>query len=216
MGDIAVHRDSPALFKGYYQDPERTAKAFRGEWYLTGDQARQDEDAYFWFEGRSDDIIISSGYTIGPFEVEDALVKHPAVRECAVVASPDPVRGDFVKAFVVLKEGREASDELVNQLQEHVKKVTAPYKYPRAIDFVTDLPKTTSGKIRRVELAIGNMSGNAGNLERDVRLRYNLGESQRGVAHAYFSPCKRSQFSGFHTGDDRSRTGTSIEKDDDG
>lgn len=152
VGDIAVHRDSPALFKGYYQDPERTAKAFRGEWYLTGDQARQDEDGYFWFEGRSDDIIISSGYTIGPFEVEDALVKHPAVRECAVVASPDPVRGSIVKAFVVLKEGREASDELVNQLQEHVKKVTAPYKYPRAIDFVTDLPKTTSGKIRRVEL----------------------------------------------------------------
>ncbi|QKI83803.1 acyl-CoA synthetase [Kroppenstedtia eburnea] len=152
VGDIAVHRDAPALFKGYYQDPERTDRAFRGEWYLTGDQARQDEDGYLWFEGRSDDIIISSGYTIGPFEVEDALVKHPAVRECAVVASPDPVRGAIVKAFVVLKEGRDPSDELVRQLQEHVKKVTAPYKYPREIDFVTDLPKTTSGKIRRVEL----------------------------------------------------------------
>ena len=152
VGDIAVHKDAPALFKGYFRDPERTAKAFRGDWYLTGDQARMDEDGYFWFEGRADDIIISSGYTIGPFEVEDALVKHPSVRECAVVASPDPVRGAIVKAFVVLKRPEEASEELVKQLQEHVKSVTAPYKYPREIEFVTDLPKTTSGKIRRVEL----------------------------------------------------------------
>lgn len=152
VGDIAVHKDAPTLFKGYYRDPERTERAFHGEWYLTGDRARQDEEGYFWFEGRSDDIIISSGYTIGPFEVEDALVKHPAVQECAVVASPDPVRGTIVKAFVVLKEGRGASDEMANQLQEHVKKVTAPYKYPREIEFVTELPKTTSGKIRRVEL----------------------------------------------------------------
>jgi acetyl-CoA synthetase len=152
VGDIAVHKDAPALFKGYFRDPERTAKVFRGDWYLTGDQARMDEDGYFWFEGRADDIIISSGYTIGPFEVEDALVKHPSVRECAVVASPDPVRGAIVKAFVVLKRPEEASEELVKQLQEHVKSVTAPYKYPREIEFVTDLPKTTSGKIRRVEL----------------------------------------------------------------
>jgi acetyl-CoA synthetase len=152
VGDIAVHKDAPALFKGYFRDPERTAKAFRGDWYITGDQARMDEDGYFWFEGRADDIIISSGYTIGPFEVEDALVKHPSVRECAVVASPDPVRGSIVKAFVVLKRPEEASEELVKRLQEHVKSVTAPYKYPREIEFVTELPKTTSGKIRRVEL----------------------------------------------------------------
>ncbi|OYD08898.1 acyl-CoA synthetase [Paludifilum halophilum] len=152
MGDIAVHRDSPALFKGYFRDAERTRAAFRREWYLTGDQAREDEQGYFWFEGRSDDIIISAGYTIGPFEVEDALVQHPAVRECAVVASPDPVRGSVVKAFVLLKADRKPSEELKAKLQEHVKKVTAPYKYPRKIEFVSELPKTTSGKIRRIEL----------------------------------------------------------------
>lgn len=152
VGDIAVHRSVPALFKGYLNDPERTAAAFRGDWYLTGDQAKEDEDGYYFFEGRSDDIIISSGYTIGPFEVEDALVKHAAVKECAVVASPDPVRGSIVKAFVILRDTTAASDELVKELQEHVKNVTAPYKYPREIEFVADLPKTTSGKIRRVEL----------------------------------------------------------------
>ncbi|MFC7441345.1 acyl-CoA synthetase [Laceyella putida] len=151
VGHIGVHRSSPALFKGYYQDPERTQAAFCGEWYLTGDRARVDEDGYFWFEGRADDIIISSGYTIGPFEVEDALVKHPAVQECAVVASPDPIRGAIVKAFVVLKESP-PKPELIPELQAHVKALTAPYKYPREIEFVTALPKTTSGKIRRVEL----------------------------------------------------------------
>lgn len=152
IGDIAVDRNTPVLFKGYLNDPERTAKAFRGEWYVTGDQGRMDEEGYIWFEGRADDIIISSGYTIGPFEVEDALVKHAAVAECAVVASPDPDRGHIVKAFVVLKDANQASDELVKELQEHVKQWTAPYKYPRSIVFVEALPKTTSGKIRRIEL----------------------------------------------------------------
>jgi acetyl-CoA synthetase len=152
VGDIALDRNMVALFKGYLNDPERTAKAFRGEWYITGDQGRMDEDGYFWFEGRSDDIIISGGYTIGPFEVEDALVKHPAVAECAAVASPDPERGNVVKAFVILKKGATPSDELVTELQNHVKQLTAPYKYPRKIEFVDDLPKTTSGKIRRIEL----------------------------------------------------------------
>jgi acetyl-CoA synthetase len=152
VGDIAIDRDMIALFKGYLNDPERTARAFRGNWYITGDQGRMDEDGYIWFEGRADDIIISGGYTIGPFEVEDALVKHPAVAECAAVASPDPERGHVVKAFVVLKSGFSGSEQLVQELQEHVKRLTAPYKYPRKIEFVTDLPKTTSGKIRRVEL----------------------------------------------------------------
>jgi acetyl-CoA synthetase len=152
VGHIAVHRSAPALFKGYFKDPDRTAAAFRGDWYLTGDRARMDEDGYFWFEGRADDIIISAGYTIGPFEVEDALVKHPAVKECAVVASPDPVRGSIVKAFVILKESVRPSDDLIKELQDHVKTVTAPYKYPREIEFVDSLPKTPSGKIRRVEL----------------------------------------------------------------
>ncbi|QZA32549.1 acyl--CoA ligase [Hydrogenibacillus sp. N12] len=161
VGDIAVRRDFPPLFKGYFRDPERTEAAFRGEWYITGDRAKKDDDGYFWFEGRADDIIISSGYTIGPFEVEDALVKHPAVKESAVVASPDEVRGAIVKAFVVLKDpalleavraDAARREALVAELQEHVKRITAPYKYPRAIEFVDDLPKTVSGKIRRVEL----------------------------------------------------------------
>ncbi|PLT27822.1 acyl-CoA synthetase MbcS [Peribacillus deserti] len=152
-GDIAVHIDTPALFKKYYKDPERTAMQFRGDYYITGDKAVKDEDGYFWFEGRSDDIIISSGYTIGPFEVEDALVKHPLVKECAVVASPDEVRGSIVKAFVVLQENTDKNDTtLVQVLQDHVKQLTAPYKYPRIIEFIEELPKTTSGKIRRIEL----------------------------------------------------------------
>ncbi|MDN5708897.1 MAG: acyl--CoA ligase [Planococcus sp. (in: firmicutes)] len=152
VGDIAVHKSCPALFREYYRDPERTKAAFRGEWYLTGDQASRDEDGYFWFEGRSDDIIISSGYTIGPFEVEDALMKHPAVQECAVVAAPDEIRGNIVKAFVVLRDGGKQDEAMVKELQDHVKGITAPYKYPRVIEFLTELPKTTSGKIRRVEL----------------------------------------------------------------
>jgi acetyl-CoA synthetase len=153
VGDIAVHIETPALFKNYYKDPERTAMQFRGEYYITGDKAKKDEDGYFWFEGRGDDIIISSGYTIGPFEVEDALVKHPLVKECAVVASPDEIRGSIVKAFVVLRDGVTAdTPDLVKTLQDHVKELTAPYKYPRKIEFLSELPKTTSGKIRRIEL----------------------------------------------------------------
>lgn len=153
VGDIAVHIETPALFKQYYKDDERTAMQFRGDYYITGDKAKKDEDGYFWFEGRGDDIIISSGYTIGPFEVEDALVKHPYVRECAVVASPDEIRGSVVKAFIVLRENIEKNEEtLIPILQQHVKELTAPYKYPRKIEFVDELPKTISGKIRRIEL----------------------------------------------------------------
>lgn len=130
VGDIAVHIETPALFKQYYKDDERTAMQFRGDYYITGDKAKKDEDGYFWFEGRGDDIIISSGYTIGPFEVEDALVKHPYVRECAVVASPDEIRGSVVKAFIVLRENIEKNEEtLIPTLQQHVKELTAPYKY---------------------------------------------------------------------------------------
>ncbi|MEW9110263.1 MAG: acyl--CoA ligase [Cytobacillus gottheilii] len=153
VGDIAVHVSTPALFKNYYKDPERTSMQFRGEYYITGDKAKKDEDGYFWFEGRGDDIIISSGYTIGPFEVEDALVKHPYVKECAVVGSPDEVRGSIVKAFVILKDlPQQKESEIIQQLQDHVKEMTAPYKYPRKIEFVEELPKTISGKIMRVEL----------------------------------------------------------------
>ncbi|WHY55443.1 acyl-CoA synthetase MbcS [Peribacillus simplex] len=153
VGDIAVHVDTPALFKEYFKDPERTSQQFRGDYYITGDQAKKDEDGYFWFEGRSDDIIISSGYTIGPFEVEDALVKHPFVKECAVIASPDEIRGNVVKAYVVLMEDIDPNSQgLIQTLQSHVKELTAPYKYPRKIEFLEELPKTTSGKIKRVDL----------------------------------------------------------------
>lgn len=161
VGDIAVHKDTPALFKEYFKEPERTKMQYRGDYYITGDRAKKDEDGYFWFEGRSDDIIISSGYTIGPFEVEDALVKHVAVKECAVVASPDPIRGNVVKAFVVLRDGVAGSEELVKELQSHVKKLTAPYKYPRKIEFINELPKTTSGKTRRVELRNNELKNKA-------------------------------------------------------
>ncbi|MGW7907310.1 acyl-CoA synthetase MbcS [Staphylococcus pseudoxylosus] len=152
VGNIAVPLDLPALFKGYYKDPERTAEPRVGDYYITGDLAKLDEDGYFWFEGRKDDIIISSGYTIGPFEVEDSLTKHEFVKECAVVASPHEIRGNIVKAFVILQEGILATDDTVKTLQDYVKQDVAPYKYPRAIEFVEDLPKTNSGKIRRIEL----------------------------------------------------------------
>lgn len=153
VGDIAVHIETPALFKNYFKDPERTAMQFRGDYYVTGDRAKMDEEGYFWFDGRSDDIIISSGYTIGPFEVEDALVKHTFVKECAVVSSPDEIRGQVVKAYIVLQDGIDPeTPTLVKELQNHVKELTAPYKYPRKIEFVEELPKTTSGKIRRIEL----------------------------------------------------------------
>lgn len=152
VGDIAVRTDMPALFHGYYLDPERKQASVRGDYFVTGDRASRDEEGYFWFEGRGDDIIISSGYTIGPFEVEEALMKHASVKECAAVASPDEIRGNVVKAFIVLRDGVEGSPELVKELQNHVKNWTAPYKYPRKIEFVTDLPKTSSGKIRRIEL----------------------------------------------------------------
>jgi medium-chain acyl-CoA synthetase len=154
-GDVAVKvkpRRPVGLFKEYWKDPDRTKAVYRGDWYITGDRAVRDEDGYFWFVGRADDVILASGYRIGPFEVESALIEHPAVAESAVVSSPDEVRGEVVKAFVVLAPGYKASNELVKELQDHVKKVTAPYKYPRKIEFMSSLPKTISGKIRRIEL----------------------------------------------------------------
>ena len=125
--------------------------------YNTGDLAWRDSDGYFWFEGRNDDVIKCSGYRIGPFEVESALMTHPAVLECAVTAVPDPVRGQVVKATIILARGYEASDALKKELQNHVKKTSAPYKYPRVVEFVTELPKTTSGKIRRAEIRKNDM-----------------------------------------------------------
>jgi acetyl-CoA synthetase/medium-chain acyl-CoA synthetase len=152
VGDIALRGEPPSLFRGYWKDDAASRACRRGEWYLTGDRAYRDADGWFWFVGRADDVIISAGYRIGPFEVESALVEHPAVLEAAAVAAPDAVRGSIVKAYVVLRPGVAPSETLAGELQDHVKKVTAPYKYPRAIEFVEALPKTVSGKIRRVEL----------------------------------------------------------------
>jgi acetyl-CoA synthetase len=140
------------LFTGYLQEPAKTASVMVDGYYHTGDKAWMDEDGYFWFLGRTDDLIKSSGYRIGPFEVESALITHKAVVEAAVTGVPDPVRGQAVKATVVLAPGYAGSPELAKELQEHVKKETAPYKYPRIIDFVAELPKTISGKIKRAEI----------------------------------------------------------------
>ena len=140
------------LFKGYYLDEAITSACWSDGVYSTGDMAWRDDDGYYWFVGRNDDVIKCSGYRIGPFEVENALLEHPSVLECAVTATPDPMRGQVVKATIVLAKGYEASDALVKALQNHVKAVTAPYKYPRVIEFVEELPKTISGKIRRVQI----------------------------------------------------------------
>jgi acetyl-CoA synthetase/medium-chain acyl-CoA synthetase len=152
VGDVAVAGRPPSLFRGYWKDAEATARTRRGDWYLTGDRAYRDADGFFWFVGRDDDVIISAGYRIGPFEVESALLEHPDVVEAGAVAAPDPDRGAVVKAFVVLRPGVTPDAGLVERLQAHVKNVTAPYKYPRQIEFVSELPKTVSGKVRRVEL----------------------------------------------------------------
>ena len=156
-GEIVIRvgdRKPIGLFKYYYRDEELTREAWHDGIYHTGDMAWRDEDGYYWFEGRIDDVIKSSGYRIGPFEVESALMTHPAVVECAITGVPDDIRGMVVKATVVLgKEWKDkAGDDLVKELQQHVKKVTAPYKYPRIVEFVDELPKTISGKIRRVEI----------------------------------------------------------------
>lgn len=142
----------PGLFRGYYKEEERTEEAWHDGYYHTGDTAWMDEDGYFWFVGRNDDMIKSSGYRIGPFEVESAVISHPSVLECAITGVPHPVRGQVIKATIVLTASYEASDELAKEIQDHVKQVTAPYKYPRVIEFVDELPKTISGKIRRVEI----------------------------------------------------------------
>ncbi|MDR0669037.1 MAG: AMP-binding protein [Treponema sp.] len=139
----------PGLFTGYWKDEEITRSAWYSGVYHTGDMAWHDGDGYYWFVGRNDDVIKCSGYRIGPFEVESALMEHPSVLECAVTAAPDPVRGQVVKATIVLARGREASEELIRELQNHVKRVTAPYKYPRIVEFVEELPKTISGKVQR-------------------------------------------------------------------
>lgn len=154
-GEIVLHTDKRpqiGLFMGYYRDEELTAKAWHDGMYHTGDTAWRDEDGYYWYVGRTDDIIKSSGYRIGPFEIESVLMEHPSVLECAITGVPDPVRGQVVKATIVLARGYTPSDDLKKELQDYVKKQTAPYKYPRVIEFMDELPKTISGKIRRAEI----------------------------------------------------------------
>jgi acetyl-CoA synthetase len=156
-GNIAIylgdHRP-PGLMKEYWKDDDAMAKAFHHDFYFTGDRAYRDDEGYFWFVGRDDDVIKSSGYRIGPFEVESALQEHPAVAECAVIGAPDPkgIRGILVKAYIILAKGYQPSDDLTKDIQTHVKETTAPYKYPRLIEYVKELPKTISGKIKRKEL----------------------------------------------------------------
>jgi acetyl-CoA synthetase/medium-chain acyl-CoA synthetase len=151
-GDIAI-KIKPVrpvgLFGEYLGNPDATRATVRKDWYITGDRGYKDKDGYFWFVGRADDVILTSGYRIGPFEIESILIEHPAVRESAVVASPDEVRGEVVKAFIVLMDGYEPSGSLVKEIQEFVKTNTAPYKYPRKVEFIGELPKTISGKIMR-------------------------------------------------------------------
>ena len=156
VGQIVIRTSEKipvGLFSGYYRDDEKTASCHYGGLYYTGDLAWRDEDGYYWFVGRVDDVIKSSGYRIGPFEVESALMTHPAVIECAVTGAPDEIRGQVVKATIILApDFRPGNEQLAKEIQEHVKSVTAPYKYPRIVEFVTELPKTISGKIRRVEI----------------------------------------------------------------
>jgi acetyl-CoA synthetase len=154
VGEICIksERGDDGLFGGYHKNDELTDNVWHDGWYHTGDTAWKDEDGYYWYVGRNDDMIKSSGYRIGPFEVESVLMTHPLVMECAITGAPDPVRGQVVKATVVLIKGATGSDELVKELQKHVIDNTAPYKYPRIIEFVNELPKTISGKIRRVQI----------------------------------------------------------------
>ncbi|WP_276281935.1 acyl-CoA synthetase [Halorussus caseinilyticus] len=155
-GEIAERGDYPCFFAEYWEKPDKTADCFvdgpDGEWYLSGDLARKDEDGYFWFEGRADDVILSSGYRIGPFEVESSLGEHPAVAEAAVVPKPDRERGNIVKAYVVTSESAETSEDLAEDIKTHVREELSAHEYPREIEFVEELPKTVTGKIRRTEL----------------------------------------------------------------
>jgi acetyl-CoA synthetase len=152
IGEVAIQRPDPVMFLNYWRNPQATEEKFIGDWSLTGDLAKKDEDGYFWFVGRKDDLITSSGYRIGPAEIEDCLIKHPAVTMAAVIGSPDEVRGEIVKAFIVLKPAINPSPALLEEIQNFVKTRLAAHEYPREIEFVTELPLTATGKIIRKEL----------------------------------------------------------------
>src|SRR5688572_6543326 len=157
LGEIAVHRSfqgqsDPVFFLEYWKNPQATREKFIGDWGCTGDQAKADEDGYLWYQGRSDDVIKSAGYRIGPAEIESCLVKHPAVQNAAVIGKPDAARGAIIKAFVVLQQGFSPTESLVGEIQTHVRGRLAPYEYPREIEFIDALPMTTTGKVQRKEL----------------------------------------------------------------
>jgi acetyl-CoA synthetase len=155
IGEVAVNRVAPdgsrdpVFFLGYYKNSEGTARKFTGDWCRTGDLAKRDADGYLWYQGRADDVFKAAGYRIGPSEIENCLVKHPAVANAAVVPSPDETRGNIVKAFVVLAAGREATPELEEDIRKHVRRSLAPYEYPKEIEFIDALPMTTTGKVQR-------------------------------------------------------------------
>jgi acetyl-CoA synthetase len=152
-GEICLRaRSNPHYPIGYWNNPKDSEETFGGDWFHTKDAAVRDEDGYIWYEGRADDVIIAAGYRVGPFEVESVCLEHPAVREAAAVASPDELRGNVVKAFIVVAEGHTASDDLAGQIQAHVRERLSAYAYPRRVEFVDELPKTLTGKIRRIEL----------------------------------------------------------------
>jgi acetyl-CoA synthetase len=157
LGEVAIHRqcngdNDPVFFLEYWKNPEATRDKFVGDWGCTGDQAKRDEDGYLWYQGRSDDVIKSAGYRIGPAEIESCLVKHPAVANAAVIGKPDEARGAIVKAFIVLLPGTSPSEALKGEIQNHVRGRLAPYEYPREIEFIAALPMTTTGKVQRKEL----------------------------------------------------------------
>jgi acetyl-CoA synthetase len=160
IGEVAVHRSGdPVFFLGYWNNPQATEEKFDGEWARMGDLASRDADGYYWFHGRKDDVIITAGYRVGPVEVENALLQHPAVAMAAVVASPDPVRGDVIKGFIKLAAGYEPSDDLASNIQNLVRTRLALHEYPRKIEFVDELPLTTTGKIRRNVLREREVAG---------------------------------------------------------
>jgi acetyl-CoA synthetase len=152
VGEIAVRSPDPVMFLGYWQKPEETKEKFVGKWWTMGDLARKDDEGYFYFVGRKDDLISSAGYRIGPGEIEDCLLKHPAVALAAVIGKPDKIRGEIVKAFIVLQEGHQPTETLEHRLQELVKKNLSGHLYPREVEFVDSLPLTATGKIKRGEL----------------------------------------------------------------
>jgi acetyl-CoA synthetase len=153
LGEIAIHRaGDPVFFLEYWKNPQATTEKFIGDWGCTGDQGKMDEDGYLWYQGRSDDVIKSAGYRIGPAEIESCLVRHPAVANAAVIGKPDATRGAIVKAFIVLQPGQAASKALAEDIQSHVRGRLAPYEYPREIEFIEALPMTTTGKVQRKEL----------------------------------------------------------------